>query len=218
MPLSPSRLTPFAFAGIVGPCLFTLLVVVQAAMQPDYGDLELPISALAAWPLGWLQNLNFYAFGALQIVFAIGLHLGVRSMPGGAVGPAVLGSSGVGTMLAGVFPMLRSADGAIVEPIGHIVAAVITFLGTGIGYVLISRRMRRDPQWASVAGMTLAVGAAIVLAFLLMAALAAPPNTPLHRRFGLLQRAILVVWFPWQIVLAVRSLRADGRSTHARPS
>jgi hypothetical membrane protein len=187
-------------------------------MQPDYGDLELPISALAVWPLGWLQNLNFYAFGVLQIVSAIGLHLGMRPMRGGAVGPAVLGSSGVGAILAGAFPMLRGADGAIVEPVGHVVAAVITFLGTGIGYVLISRRMRHDPRWANVAGVTRALGAAIVLAFLLMGALAAPPNTPLHWRFGLLQRAILMVWFPWQIVLAVRSLRADGRNTHARPS
>lgn len=203
----PSRLTPFALAGIAGPCVFTALVVFQAARQPDYSDVELPISALAAWPLGWLQNLNFYVFGALLIAFAAGLHLGVRPTPGGVWGPAVLAAGGVGTILAGVFPMLRGSDGAVVEPVSHIVAAFVTFLGIGAGYTLISRRLRRDPHWASVAGRTLAVGAAIVLGFLLMAPLAAAPVGPLHRYFGLLQRAILMVWFPWQLVLALRLLR-----------
>jgi hypothetical membrane protein len=207
----PSRLTPFALAGIAGPCVFTALVVVQAAMQPDYGDVELPISALAAFPLGWVQNLNFYAFGSLMIAFAVGLHLGVRPMPGGVWGPAVLAAGGVGTILAGVFPMLRGSDGTIVEPVSHIVAAFVTFLGTGVGYIVISRRIRRDPHWASVAGLTLGIGAAIVLGFLLMAPLAAAPAGPLHEYFGLLQRAILLLWFPLQLVLAVRLLGARQR-------
>jgi len=206
--LGPSRLTPFALGGIAGPCVFTALVVVQAALQPDYSDVELPISALAAWPLGWLQNLNFYAFGALLIALAVGLHLGIRPTPRGVSGPAVLAASGVGTIFAGVFPMLRGPDGAIIEPVGHIAAAFVTFLGTGVGYIVISRRMHRDPYWTSVAGPTLLVGAAIVGGFLLMAPLAASPVGPLHRYFGLLQRAILLVWFPWQLVLAIRLLRA----------
>jgi hypothetical protein len=115
--------------------------------------------------------------------------------------------SGVATMLAAAFPMFRGSDGTVVEPIGHIVAAFGTFLGTGVGYILISRRMRRDAHWASFAGVTLAVGVAIVVGFLLMAPLAAAPSGPLHRWFGLLQRAILLVWFPWQIALGVRLLR-----------
>jgi hypothetical protein len=119
----------------------------------------------------------------------------------------VLAAGGVGAILAGVFPMLRGSDGAVVEPVSHIAAAFVTFLGIGAGYILISRRLRRDPHWASVAGRTLGVGAAIVLGFLLMAPLAAAPAGPLHEYFGLLQRAILLVWFPWQLVLAVRLLR-----------
>jgi hypothetical membrane protein len=204
----PTRLSwprLLGLAAILGPCLFTVLVVVQAALQPDYSHLEMPISALAAWPLGWVQNLNFYAFGALLIAFAIGLHLGM--MPGGVAGPAALVVSGVATMLAAAFPMFRGSNGTVVEPIGHIVAAFGTFLGTGAGYILVSRRMRRDPYWAGVAGMTLAVGVTIVAGFLLMAPLAAAPSGPLHRWFGLLQRAILLVWFPWQIALGVRLRR-----------
>jgi hypothetical membrane protein len=205
MPTRSSSPRLLGLAAIVGPSLFTALVVVQAASQPDYSDLEMPISALAAWPLGWLQNLNFYVFGGLLIAFAIGLHRGMT--PGGVAGPAALAVSGVATMLAAVFPMFRGSDGTLVEPIGHVVAAVGTFLGTGAGYIMVSRRMRRDPYWADVAGVTLAVGVAIVVGFLLMAPLAAAPSGPLHRWFGLLQRMILLVWFPWQIALGVRLLR-----------
>ena len=214
----PSRLTPLALAGIVAPCLFTVLVVVQAAIQPDYSHVHMPISALAAWPAGWVQNLNFYVFGTLTIAFAVGLHLGLRPTREGVVGPAVLVMSGVGAVLAGVFPMLRGTDGAVVEPIGHAVAAIMTFLGAGIGFIVVSRRMRRDPHWASVAGLTLASGVAIILMFLLMAALAVPQNGPLHRWFGLLQRAVLTVWFPWQIALAVRLLLATGQAPRAASS
>ena len=205
MPTRPSWPRLLGLAAILGPSLFTALVAVQAMLQPDYGDLEMPISALAAWPLGWLQNLNFYVFGVLLIAFAVGLHLGMT--PGGVAGPAALAASGVATMLAAAFPMFRGPDGTVVEPIGHIAAAFGTFLGTGVGYILVSRRMRRDPQWAGVAGVTLAVGVAIVVGFLLMAPLAAAPSGPLHRWFGLLQRMILLVWFPWQIALGVRLLR-----------
>jgi hypothetical membrane protein len=205
MPTRPSWPRLLGLAAIVGPSLFTALVIAQSSLQPDYSDLQMPISALAAWPLGWVQNLSFYVFGALLVAFAVGLHLGMT--PGRATGPAALVASGVATMLAAAFPMFRGSDGTVVEPIGHIVAAFGTFLGAGVGYIIISRRMRHDPYWADVAGLTLAVGVAIVVGFLLMAPLAAAPSGPLHRWFGLLQRAILLVWFPWQIALGVRLLR-----------
>ena len=47
-----------AIAGIVAPVWFITLVIVQGVLQPDYNHISLPISALAAWPAGWIQNLN----------------------------------------------------------------------------------------------------------------------------------------------------------------
>ena len=41
-------MTSLAFAGIVGPVLFTLLVIVQGLLQPDYSHIAMPISALAS--------------------------------------------------------------------------------------------------------------------------------------------------------------------------
>ena len=52
------RTRALALAGIIGPIWFTTLVVVQRWLLPDYSHVRLPISALAAWPTGWLQNVN----------------------------------------------------------------------------------------------------------------------------------------------------------------
>ena len=64
-----ARARALALAGIVGPIWFTLLVVLQGFLQPDYSHVRSPISALGAWPTGWIQNLNFDVTGALGMAF-----------------------------------------------------------------------------------------------------------------------------------------------------
>src|SRR5919199_6379070 len=76
-------------AGLVGPIVFTVLVIVQGVIQPDYSHIALPISALAAWPSGWLQNVNFLLLAGLMSMFAIGMHLKLPLERGGAIGPGL---------------------------------------------------------------------------------------------------------------------------------
>src|SRR5215218_3711674 len=108
-------LATLAIAGIAGPIVFVVVVAVQSLLHPDYSQVKLPISALAAWPGGWLQSVNFIVFGLLMISFAIGLHLGIGPSRAGVVGPALLVVSGVGLMIAGFFPW-RDANGDFVVP------------------------------------------------------------------------------------------------------
>jgi len=183
-----------------------VLVVVQSLLQPDYSQVALPISALAAWPHGWIQNLNFFVFGTLMIAYAVGLHRGVRPTRAGWIGFAFLLVSGLGLVIAGIFPW-RQADGAFIVPVGHRVGAVMSFLGAGFGLLGMSRRMAADPQWQRIAGYALVCGVAVVLLFLLIGALAVRDNAPLRAWAGLLQRFVLVAWFPCTIALAVRLLR-----------
>ena len=65
-----------AIAGVIGPLFFIALVIAQGMLQPDYSHIAMPISALAAWPAGWMQNLNFFLLGTLNAGFTIGLHNG----------------------------------------------------------------------------------------------------------------------------------------------
>jgi hypothetical membrane protein len=71
----PARSAPartLALAGIIGPIWFTTLVIIQGVLLADYSHVRLPISALAAWPTGWMQNINFFVFGSLTMVYAFG--------------------------------------------------------------------------------------------------------------------------------------------------
>jgi hypothetical membrane protein len=192
-----------AAAGIAAPLLFTMLVIVQSVLQPDYSHVALPISALAAWPHGWIQNVNFFAFGVLMIAYAIGLHVGLRPTRGGLVGPGLLVLSGVGLLLAGAFPW-RHVNGDFTVPAGHYVGALLSFLGAGTGLIVTSRRMPADPIWRGLARYALASGITMVVLFVVIGAFAVPVDAPLHVWAGLLQRIVLAVWFPCTIILAVR--------------
>ena len=196
-----------AAAGIVGPILFTVVVVIQGLLRPGYSPVADPISALATGPNGWVQNLNFIVLGSLMLAHAVGLHLGMRPARAGMVGPALLALAGMGAVLSGVVPLRAVAGGLAHEPVGHTVAVFMSFLGAGVGLILISRRMTGDPRWRSLGTYALATGSAIIVLFLAIGALASTPDAPLNRWFGLTQRLLLVVWFPCVIVLALRLLR-----------
>jgi Protein of unknown function (DUF998) len=66
-----------ALAGLIARALFTTLVILQGVLQPDYSHIKMPISALAAWPTGWIQSVNFYIVGGLLVTFASAWHLPV---------------------------------------------------------------------------------------------------------------------------------------------
>ena len=206
---SPPRTSALALAGLIGPIWFTTLVVLQGFLQPDYSHVRMPISALAAWPTGWIQSANFYVTGALTIAFASALHRGVRPTQRGGVGTTFLGLGGVGIVLAGLFPW-KMVDGVPTETPPHVVGAIMAFACTGVGVIALSRRMRADRHWRDLATYTLWSGIAVLVLFVAVGFFAIGDGTPLHPWAGLLQRVLCAVWFTWLIAAAVR-LRAVSR-------
>jgi hypothetical membrane protein len=95
-------MVPLAIAGMIGPVLFITLVILHGMLQPDYNHIAMPISALAAWPAGWMQNLNFFMFGTLMAAFIIGMNGAIRPTRFGLVGVALLLASCVGIWIAGL--------------------------------------------------------------------------------------------------------------------
>ena len=201
-----SMIAALAAAGIAGPIIFAVAAFVQSVLRQDHSLVEHPISALAAGPSGWVQNVNFLVFGLLMIAYAVGLHRGVRPGRWGVVGFAFLVLSGIGLIWGGVFPA-TDATGAFDENrLLHIPGFIMTFLGGGIGLIVMSRRMGRDPRWQSVATYALATGIAMLVLILVGGGLVRPPGAPLHVWLGLFQWVLLAVWFPCTIVLALRLL------------
>jgi hypothetical membrane protein len=214
-PARPPIAGLLAWAGILGPILFTVAFIVQGLFRPGESHLAEPVSALTAGPTGWVQQVNFMVFGPLMIAYAIGLHLGLRRARWGLVGPALLVLSGVGLVLAGVFPA-RDASGAFSVGPGHAVAAVTSFLSAGVGLIVISRRMALDPRWRGLATYALLSGIAIIVLFLATGRLAVPDDAPLHGWGGLLQRVTVAVWFPCTMILALRLRRVARPASDER--
>ena len=112
------RTKTLALSGGIGPVWFTTVVVVQGVLLPDYSHVKMPISALAAWPTCWMQNLNFYVAGALTMVFAFALHGAVQRTRWGRTGIALLLIGGVRLVLVGMFPW-RMVNGVPTETAPH---------------------------------------------------------------------------------------------------
>jgi len=198
-----------AWAGIIGPVLFTATYMAQEALRTDeYSPLAEPVSALEAGPNGWVQQLNFAVFGLLTIAFAVGLHHGLRPTRAGIVGPALLIISGTGALGAGIFPLREDTAGVTYDPGGHVVAGATFFLTSAVGLVVVSRRLARDPRWRNIAAYTLAAGLVALAGSVAMRVLAVPDHAPLHDWTGLVQRVlVLAVLFPCRIVLSLRLLK-----------
>lgn len=195
-----------ALAGVVGPIGFVTLVIVQGIMQPDYDHIAMPISALAAWPAGWLQNLNFFVFAALMAAFAIGLNDAIRPTRFGFLGIALLLANALGFCMAGLFPWI-SVDGVPTETPQHVVAAILTFTSASIGLAVLSRRMAADPLWQDLSAYVLGTGLVMLALFIVVGGFAIDEGAPLHRWAGLLQRVLVTVWFVCLLVVARRVLR-----------
>jgi hypothetical membrane protein len=202
-----SVIAALATAGIAGPIIFAVVALVHSLLRPDHSLVMHPVSALAAGPSGWLQNANFLLFGVLMIAYAIGLHLGVRPTKWGVVGVTFLVLSGVGLMWGGVFPATDATGAFDGDRLLHVPGFIITFLGGGIGLIVMSRRMARDSRWKSLATYALVTGMAMLVLILVGGGLVRPPGAPLHAWFGLFQWVLLAVWLPCTIVLALRLLR-----------
>lgn len=67
------RQTIFAICGIVGPILFTVLVIIESLLRPGYSQIFNDVSDLGLGPYSLIQNINFIIFGILSIGLALGL-------------------------------------------------------------------------------------------------------------------------------------------------
>ena len=202
-------LTLTGWVGIVGPVLFTLTFVAQElARMDEYSPLAEQVSALEAGPNGWIQQVNFVVFGVLTMVFAIGLHQGLRPVRLGVIGPALFFVTGIAAVMAAVFPLREDAAGVTYDPGGHMPAGMTFFLGSTLALIVISFRVARDPRWRRLRFFIAAVALLLVVGNVLMVRLVIPDEAPLHDWAGLGQRIVVVgLLFPARIALSARLIR-----------
>jgi hypothetical membrane protein len=191
-----------AVAGLSAPLVFHLLHLIQFLASSSYKPLAQPISALELEPLGWVQSLNFIVYGVLYIVFAMGLREAMEPN----IGPWLHVSSGVGSIIVGLFPWTVGSNGPN-EPFGHTLGIFMMFLLGGAGFLATWQPMRNDPRWRSLAYVSLATGILVLALFLVFGSIAQSKTSPFHDLTGLFQGVMANIWFLCTFIVALRLLK-----------
>lgn len=213
LPTQTSRLTLAAWAGLLGPVLFTLTWVAQELFRiEEYSPIKEPVSALAAGPNGWIQSVNFVVFGVLTMAFAVGLYRVSHSSRAGVVGSALFLVSGLGGLMAAAFPLREDAAGVTYDPGGHFIAGMTFFTSSALALVVISFALGERAELRRLAMRVRLAGILMLVSNPVMGILVIPDDAPLHDWAGLAQRVIVLgLLFPARLALSYRLLRVAGQ-------
>lgn len=214
-----SRLTLAAWAGLVGPVLFTLTWVAQElARIEEFSPIKEPVSALEAGPNGWIQQVNFVVLGVLSMAFAAGMYRALQPSMPGVIGSSLLFISGVANVLGGaVFPLREDAAGVTYDPGGHQPTGFVFFTSSALALVVISFALAKQPVWRGLAMPVRVAGILMLLSNPVMGIFVIPDDAPLHEWAGLAQRVIVLgLLFPARLAMSHRLLRLQGRAGAVR--
>lgn len=153
-----------ALAGIAGPIVFWLVVVVPRFLTPGYsvvGDFISTLGEVGA-PCAIVQRVNFAILGAGVLSLAVGLHRFSRRRGRPSIAVLLLGVLGTGIVGSGVFSA-NSVDPASTTNVLHDVFGIVGFFAGIVGISLLSRQLDRDERWvrhrfATIATIVVLVG------------------------------------------------------------
>lgn len=161
--------------GILAGPMFIVVVLVQDYTRASVDPRVQPLSLLTLGDLGWLQITNFIVAGLLNLACAVGLRQALRHEPAGTWGPLLIGTYGLGLIMAGAFvpdPAFGYPPGA---PAGmptditwharlHTGAAILVFGSLIPACLVFARRfaLRRTWGWSAYCGVIGVVVAGLV--------------------------------------------------------
>lgn len=199
-----------ALGGVIGPALFVAIVIVSAALRPDYSHPHSFISELGATgtPRAWLMNyLGFVPTGLMLAGFGVSMKMRMPRHPLITLGALLLVFFGVGVAMSGFFSCDIGCPrtGGSLQNLIHDRLAPLLFASGSLGAVFLGIRFRSCPQLRPFWGYSIVSG---ILGFCLLAAVA---STLESREFtGLWQRLLIAVLFGWCAVIGLRIFREDA--------
>ena len=206
-PISTQRL--LAICGIIGPILFTIVVIILGLLRPGYDRIAQSISELGevGGPNAIIMNtVGFALLGLLMIAFAVGLHRGINEGKGSKIGPALLALSGAALVMAGIFSCYPAGVDTPMVGIIHYVFITIYASAMVLAPLALSPRLRRDRLWQSYVAYSLVtvVVAGALSALFVITVYVFDIFEPWK---GILQRVSMVVPPLWMELMAIRLLR-----------
>jgi hypothetical membrane protein len=207
-------------AGIVGPALFFVVLVIEGATRPGYSTFRDTISELSLGPRGWIQISNFLIFGVLFIVFSRGVRTAVADSRAARIGSALLTTIGAGVTGCGLFraepwpPLSMSPAGLL-----HLVCAMALVFGLlPVATAALARAFAADARWRTLAPVTVLTSIVTLLLFIGGLAVIGSPARPsrIAREYiGLIQRIDVAIFLAWQVGVGIR-LAGGTRAQRSR--
>jgi len=204
--------------GIGGPVLFALVVVIAAAMRPDYSHTDQFISELGAIGSSNAVIMNYVGFvpaGLLLAGFGLALHRVLPREPLILVCLGLVMLFGVGVATSGIVSCDAGCpqSGGSVENTIHNRIAPAAFLCLIVAAGILAARFRTLDSWRSLAKYS---AAAAFLGLLLLAALASTLES--RHLTGMWQRLLLLVLFSWCALVSLKAYRSLSPSSGRAPA
>ena len=204
----PYRPAALATCGIAAPFVYTAAAIAAALRDPHYSHLKNFVSELGATGAPGAGVMNFAGFlpyGILLMLFALGIHRGIRPDAGGWLGPSVLGLYGlayVALAFAPCDPGCQASTPPSLHHQVHFMLGDIIFLAIVVGPFALYPRMMKDPDWQALGTATLLLPAAawLILNVSLLGSMLGVGG-------AIRQRVSLLLIFAWIELAAMRLLR-----------
>ena len=200
-----------ARAGIFSAVMFTIILVGQSILHPEYSQVSELIGALPSYSNGWIQSVSTTITGAAMFVFALGLCGTPLKGFGARAGPVLLAVAAVGITLSGLVPSQRMSS-AYADTPGHAAGAIIAFLVEPAGLILCSLAFFRSPGFRKAAVKVLSAGLITAALSITLILFAVPEDGPLHAYQGLIQRLVVLLWLMAVVCISGRLLDVSRRS------
>lgn len=159
----PDRLTRGLLAcGIAAGPVFFAIAIAEALARQGYDVRRNAISQLSLGDLGWIQKTSFLVTGLLAMACAVGVRRALRGQRGGTWGALLVGTFGLGLIIAGLFPPDPAFGFPPGAPAGpptamsahaglHALGFFLSMVSTIAGVIVFARRFRSlgERGWVS---------------------------------------------------------------------
>jgi hypothetical protein len=191
-----SRQATLTIAGC-GGILFIATFIVLGFLTPGYNSLQNTISSLELTPFKLVQQANFFVFGALLCVFALGLRRELQEGFGVVLIPAIQFIDGLGVI----------GDAIFIRSVPHLACDLVAFNAALCVLFLFAWRFRGDPHWrgwTAYSILTAIAMMALLFAFGMANHLGGPA--------GLMEKLATIVRTTWSVLFVRRLLAGDRPS------
>ncbi len=195
------------YLGLAGQAIFAILIAFLHFIRPDHDPISQALSEYAAGRWGILLSGSLFALALGSNAIVLLLLQALPRSRSSQAGLGLLGLWGVGTFVAGAFPLDAAGDARSLSGTIHAVASVIAFASVVAGINILAMAGAIPVRSSSYRKISSRLGQAAAALFVLLFALI-PAGWG-----GLVQRALVALILFWFTLTAmhVAGDPAEGR-------